>query len=217
MSTRPSLTLEKAEKVLQWPAKEWAGKCFAVASKLVECKLVDGVAVYGHFLGSIHPQSMFAGKLLVHHGWVNLTDGGLLDPTRWVFAHCAPFLYWSPTVGDDYDEGGNRWREEHVQPPPPMTDSDKKVFFRRADLPPATQQWLAKTLGGLTGATLFMLSMGQVFWLANLPLTVLGIHAKPLFEVLEKQGKEVAVPIDNFRRVKEGRWPFNATPRKRKP
>ncbi len=96
-------TLEECEKALGEKAEKWGGRCFEVASRIVEAGLVDGVAVYGHWVGDVHPESMFARKSVrlpfVQHGWVQLADGRVLDPTRWEFEHVAPYLF----VGEEPD------------------------------------------------------------------------------------------------------------------
>jgi hypothetical protein len=200
------LTIARAERVMRWPVAEWAGQCYAVASQLVTQGLVQGIAVYGHWRGKVHPKSMFARKrdLPIHHGWVSLPDGGVLDPTRWVFEHKEPYLFWSPVVPPEYDEGGNRFRLETLQPPP-VFDSKDRVgqLLRQKDLPPWTWRWIE---GVLESGPRIELSRAQCFWLANLPLEMLGPHAKPLYEALERRQRQGLVPIDNFRCVKEGRW-----------
>jgi hypothetical protein len=208
---RPGQTVAAVERALGLPAKKWAGSCYAIACQIVEHKLVQGVAVYGHWLGRVHPKSMFAGKLLIHHGWINLTEGGILDPTRWEFEQTAPYIFWSPTVGSEYDEGGNKFRAANIRPPPAFDEpfGREPYQFAEKDMPPATWQWMEQALkADFKKQPPHLLSCGQLFWLANLPLDALGPHAKPLFEAIKKLGSgQAAVPIDNWKRVMEGRWP----------
>lgn len=82
---------------------DWAGKCFEVASKMVDAGLVDGEAVYGHWTGPVSKHSRFSGREgagFVQHGWVLLSDGEtVVDPTRWVFEAVKPYIF----VGEEPD------------------------------------------------------------------------------------------------------------------
>jgi hypothetical protein len=120
-------TLSEVEAVLG-PSKEWSGRCYEIASACVNRGLVEGVAVYGHWRGKIHPESVFAekGRLgFVKHGWVLLEDGTIFDPTQWVFTKKKPFLYHGSST--DYDEGGNLLRKETRRQPPDF-DPEEDIF-----------------------------------------------------------------------------------------
>ena len=52
--TRP--TLREVERALGEPATAWVARCYEIACAIVERKLVDGVAVYGHWTGPIAPR-----------------------------------------------------------------------------------------------------------------------------------------------------------------
>jgi len=95
-STRELPTLEACERALNEPASAWLARCYEISCKIVEAKLVDGDAVYGHWVGNVAPGSHFAGRTstgFVRHGWILLKDGRVLDPTRWVFEDVEPYLY----------------------------------------------------------------------------------------------------------------------------
>ena len=108
-------TIEECEAALGEPAQSWAGRCFEIASRLVEAKLVEGRAVYGLWRGDIHPESIFARRSYTHHGWIVVHDHRrneerVVDPTRWVFEHRRPYLYTGPlpcdcACGDFSDDG----------------------------------------------------------------------------------------------------------------
>jgi hypothetical protein len=123
-----------------------------------------------------------------------------VDPTRWVFEHVSPYLYHSNRVGPEYDEGGNRWREATLRSPPPFSTDDLVIDLRDDELPLRTWGWLEKQLGPFTRQSA-RLSIRQLFWLANLPLSVLGPHAAPLFMTFERHGQKGAVPMDNWRKA----------------
>jgi hypothetical protein len=205
---KPPLTLAQAVKVLGPPAK-WKGQCYRVAAELVASDLLQGTAVYGHWLGAIHRRSMFAGKLVVHHGWVSLTAGGVVDPTRWVFECKKPYLYWSPVTGPEYDEGGNRWREANTKPPPRFSPVERTIELAKQDLSLSTWLWLEQVLGAdYDQQRTTTLSISQVVWLANLPLSMLGPHARSLFAVLaqDRYHLRAIIPLDNYRLVMSTRW-----------
>ncbi len=89
-------TLAQCEKAVGEPASAWVARCYEISFKIVAKGLVDGEAVYGHWLGDIAPGSHFADRKrlgFVSHGWILLKDGRVLDPTRWVFENVAPYLY----------------------------------------------------------------------------------------------------------------------------
>lgn len=91
-------TLKRCEKAIGEPAKDWAGRCYEISYKLVKAGIMPkgAEAVYGHWRGDVHRNSMFANRPLpfVQHGWIYVADEGLvIDPTRWVFEARKPYLY----------------------------------------------------------------------------------------------------------------------------
>lgn len=113
-----------------WAGKSpdlWPGKCTEIADALLRGahaagRLEGARTVFGHYRGFNHPLGFF-GRLahlsFVQHGWVELADGTVLDPTRWVFENVTPYIYQGPAA--DYDEGGNVDRAEQQRPCPPRT------------------------------------------------------------------------------------------------
>lgn len=207
---RPRLpSLRQVERVLG-PARQWAGRCYEVACACVERKLVDGVAVYGHWVGPAHPKSYFGrssrGRLgFVPHGWVMLRDGRVFDPTRWAFTGEDPGLYVG-AAGEEYDEGGNRLREDRLRPPPRFDrDEGGPVFVLGKELLPSPAWFHVEELlredyseddhspGEVT--------LAQLVWLANLPYDFLAPHAREVYGCLEKVGQGALVPVDNRRRA----------------
>lgn len=145
------LTIADVEKAIGIPAKEWHGNCFFIATQIVEKKLVKGRAVYGHYRGPVSPTGWWKhriGQAFLRHGWVELPDGMILDPTRWSFEDKPPYIYLHDCVGHDiicktcdmvpeehgqhedaclmfqpqicdYDAGGEDFRTALMRPPPP--------------------------------------------------------------------------------------------------
>lgn len=96
-------TLEECEEAIGEAAKRWAGRCFEIASKIVEAGLVSrerglgGEAVYGHWIGPVSTRSYFADRRhlgFIQHGWINVeTHGMVIDPTRWAFEGKRPYIF----------------------------------------------------------------------------------------------------------------------------
>lgn len=92
-----NIDIQKVEKAIGIPALEWKGRCFEIASAMVQRKVVEGTAVYGHWVGSIAQSSFFSDKRALgfcNHGWVVLHDElTVVDPTRWVFEDKRPYIF----------------------------------------------------------------------------------------------------------------------------
>jgi len=206
-----TVTLQQVETALKCRAERWAGRCYEISSAIVRAKLVRGVAVYGDYIGTIHPKSMFVRKPIVHHGWVALAGGGVLDPTRWVFESAPPYLYWSSTCGPEYDEGSNVRRAESVTSPPQCHDPEQ--LFRFGDkLPAASWRWLRDTMQlDDSNQPRWTLTENQVLWIGHLPIDMLGPHARHLYQAIDKVGLKAFVPKDNWLRVTSGRWDAQMT------
>jgi hypothetical protein len=218
------ISLKQAEKALGEPAEKWEARCFEIAARLVDKGVVDGIAVYGHYRGPIQKESRFfakSGAGFVQHGWVVLPrGGGIVDPTRWCFEYASPYIFeWTrSSTHPDYDEGGNIFRAE-MRPPVPLFDPLEKYFdFSHKDaMDSKTWNFVEKYLElndycyhetmHDEDLSVGVFSQSQVHWLATAPLQELGEHAKGVYKALKKKGLVGLIPIDNFRRVEEGRWP----------
>ena len=198
-------TLKQIEALLG-PAAEWAGRCYEIAKACVAAGLVDGVAVYGHFIGKVHPRSYFGHRVgvgFVRHGWVKMRDGSIFDPTSWAFTTEKPFLYFGPDDPNVYDEGGNRLRGHSYAPR--FNAKEKRIIFTPKLLPDKAWAHVERLLGvslateraGKSAA----LCLSQCFWLANLPYDTLQPHARTIYLAFEKAGRGALVPIDNYRRA----------------
>ena len=203
--------LSDVEKVLG-PAKKWAGRCYEIACALVRHGFVDGVAVYGHWLGKVEPLSYFAvrgaaGAPFVQHGWIQVRGNSnvIIDPTRWAFTGEDPFIYFGPNRGE-YDEGGNGWRKVMRSPCPDFDPDEDLHEFTQALLPGKAWTHVERMLGSRYLIDIGDLEPGtvtgrQLFWLANAPYEDLEPHAKAIYTAIEKLGEMAAIPIDNYRRA----------------
>jgi hypothetical protein len=182
--------------------KNWRGKCYQISYQCVERKLVKGVAVYGHWLGRVHPDSMFfsGGRMpFCRHGWVILDDGRIFDPTRWVFEAVKPYLYVGPGDAKEYDEGGTQWRLVTSPPIPKYSADEKQVPMR---LPILAWQHVVNLLHLKSKQReTKVLSYSQARWLANADYVALEPFAKRIYDALKKVGHQGLVPIDNWRRA----------------
>ncbi len=175
---------------------------------------LGGEAVYGHWVGPISPRSHFAERRALgftQHGWIHVEAHGMvIDPTRWVFEAKAPYLYveHEPAEGlerckhcqrlheehdffDDecdnfdaelwpYDEGGNRWREAmQLKKPAPKAKPGDKLLKLALDADGAL--FVGLLLGQLDGKRL---TAEQVFYLANLPYSVLAREGLPRLRMI---------------------------------
>jgi hypothetical protein len=179
---------------IEMPITEWPGNCYAVACKVLAAGLLIGRAVYGHYLGPIRPGTMFHGKPIVHHGWIETPDGRIVDPTRWVFMGAAPYIHEATSPCPDYDEGGNVWLLSRQRPAPEHDPGSDSVEMPTAFRP------LASSLLSRQQVQSRLTTM-EAHWLATLSLIALGDRAKPLYEALVALGFAALIPIDNRRKV----------------
>lgn len=206
----PPLTV--CERVLGEKAERWEARCFEIASRFVAKKLVEGVAVYGHWRGPVHPRSRFYAKSqavpFVQHGWVLLPDNRVVDPTRWCFEAVKPYVFYGDNEGE-YDEGGNLWRAAQRGPLPrydALEDVTIEITKEVMDAP--TWSFVEKYLEldyTIAEQPVGELTREQLLYLAHAPPQQLGEHAGAIYEALSKLGEGALVPIDNRRMVERSR------------
>jgi len=196
----PQHNAEHIASRIRQPLNTWPGNCFAIATAIVETGIVHGRAVYGNYYGPIVPASMFHGKPVVRHGWILMDERTVVDPTRWVFEDKVPYIYVGPN-NDDYDEGANRLRSSFRTPPPAFDGSVRSAL--KHPVPEGLQAIFATWLNQ---PTCTVVSINQLFWLANSPLAALGDYAKPTYEFLTRRDLAVFVPTDNYFKVMGHRW-----------
>lgn len=199
------LTLAACEEAIGESAWAWKGRCFEIASKIVDAGLVHGTAVYGHWLGPVSQQSMFYTPWggFVQHGWIVLADDAtVIDPTRWAFEAVPPYLF-KGALGDEYDEGGNQWRALMRGPCPPSNPSRSRKVPTKI-MKARTWRFVRAYLE--LDRTTRVLSIQQLYDLATAPLVDLGAHAFDVFSALKALHLSAFIPIDNARRVLSGRW-----------
>lgn len=187
------------------PPEQWKGNCYCVASKMVQedVLMTECRAIYGHYLGPISSKSYFKfrkGMPFVHHGWIELPNGDIIDPTRWVFEAKEPYIALidrGDDVAEEYDEGGNKWREAFQTPPPKYRKGDKQFPFTLNKFDKLDGRTYVLSLFGDKRMNVKEICLDQIFWLANLSLNVLGIYAESVYNYLVGMGVSAFIPIDN--------------------
>ena len=194
--TNRNLNPETVARAIGVPVERWPGNCHGIALAMLKAKVVTGKDRYGHYHGFIHPDSeRFGGRQFTHHGWIERRTT-IVDPTRWVFECVEPYIYVGPKDDEDYDFGGNRVKEMYMRPAPPFdpTSGNGSTW----ELPDDIEQFAKFILGHDDK----IVSAGQVMWLANLPLNMLGEFAQPVYEfIVDDVGLPGMIPMDNRREI----------------
>ena len=192
------LDAETVADAIQIPLASWTGQCFAVASQMIKVYHLEGVAVFGMFVGKIAKKSHFSDRQhgFTQHGWIRMKSGALIDPTRWAFEAVTPYIFvTTEPEHPDYDEGANTVLELRQK-----FRQSSGLVQKGNDLAvhPALSTIVGKLLGDSprTG-----ISTSEVFAVANTPLNQLGPFAKEVYTWLVQSGYSAAIPIDNRNRV----------------
>jgi len=197
--------INKVAKKIAVPTKEWAGNCYSIADMILKAGYIpDGKLRYGLWLGPVARGTMFQGRKIIHHGWIEYDDTSfgctvIVDPTRWVFEAKKPYIYQAPDFDGYYDRGGNTLlMGTMVGRKPPRNDGSKQQIPVPKDKVGAI---IRQLLGDYEGDTICWKQAGHI---ANQPLQFLGGEEKAIFTWLAKHGQKVLVPIDNWNYVMKG-------------
>jgi len=190
------------ERIIGIPSAEWDGRCYEIALKCLEAGVVVGKARYGQFLGKISEDcGTFAGRPFSQHGWVELPNGMIWDPTRWAFEATKPYIFIGPNNGE-YDIGGNtlkRLAYRNGMRAPKYDQSKKQIDLTLDD---ADWDVVNATLSGNLDACR-RLDVIQLHWVATADPKDLGESAKRIFAAIKAAGERVLIPIDNWQLVME--------------
>jgi len=189
----------------------WKGNCYHVACQIVkeDVLMTECRVVYGHYLGPISSDGFFKDRIgmpFVQHGWIELNNGDVIDPTRWVFENKKPYIALiekDNVVMEEYDEGGNKWKEETTNPPPEYCEDGKTYPFSKKDFDAIDGRTYILGLLGYHGKRkeIKKISLDQIFWLANLSTQTLGIYAITVYDYIHRMGLLAFVPMDNQLKV----------------
>lgn len=189
----PLTSVRLVAEAIGIPVSDWPGRCHEIAMVCHKAGCVPASAKvrYGIWCGPISEESQpFAGRSITHHGWVELADGRIYDPTRWVFEAVEPYIWVGRDEDEWYDMGGNRLREHTMDCSKPPVPGGRELL-----IPTAARKLFAKYLTGdkVKGTA----PVSHLMWLGSLPLHRLGKDAKPIYKALLGMQMGAAIPIDN--------------------
>lgn len=191
------ITYLAAQEAMGWPVEEWKGRCYEVACKMVEMKLVQGVPEYGLYLGPVDPGGYFNyNKPAQRHGWIRLPNGDIIDPTLWVFRGFVPFIALIPHDAEKhqayYDLGGKRFRREVCgdNPPPEHTGKGRQIDNDMMELPDPEYSDVVLLLGEPPW------DIFQIFWLGNRLPDELAPATREIYAGLIRANCVAMIPID---------------------
>jgi hypothetical protein len=179
----------------------WKGACSKVADALQDEMEPGEVAmIRGHWIGPVADGSLFARKPVSGHTWLQMKDGTIVDPTRWVFENVEPYIF----VGSDdenYDEGGQRLREAVRVMRGSAPRWDKAHVQYTFEGPTKVWVWIESQFEDTSPDKAWTLSRWQVAWIANTSPREFWPFAPIIYHWLEKVGMKTYVPIDLWRMV----------------
>lgn len=190
------------EKTIKIPVEKWRGQCFGIADLMLKHKLIEGKLRYGHWTGPVAKGSRFEKYPdgLSHHGWIELPDGMIVDPTRFDFEQKPPYIYVGKN--DYYDAGGNKLLLATMQPPPKFDVNEKQIFLTVKDK--SAIRLIENLLDReVNKDSLVIITIKQALWLANLPIQILDKADKPIYEALIQANLGAFIPYDNRKLVLE--------------
>ena len=190
--TPQNISIEDLEEETGLSVDEWHGKCTLISNAAARL-IGDGChAVYGHYIGDVDPFGFWgerAGNGFIQHGWVLLDNGLVLDPTRWSFEGVEPYIFLGSS--EDYDEGGNVWRQKMAKACP--QDPGKELPFEMSEEEKIFVRIFVDTP---------QVGMNHLFWMANLPYDEIGDRVGELYSFLDSHDLRGLVPFDNFERAR---------------
>jgi hypothetical protein len=184
--------LQDISKKINIPLSEWAGNCHYIATAFVKHQIVEGMVRYGHYLGPIDKNSIFAENIplgFTRHGWIEKQDSTIIDPTRYAFENVEPYVYHGLN-NKYYDIGGNIHRTNNLGSAPMFNPANRQIDF----IFPLETLAFVKSLfpGGK------ILDKTQAFYLGNLSPGFLGRHAYNIYMAFKEKKQDAFIPIDNW-------------------
>lgn len=191
--------LKGIAKKIKFPISDWPGNCYAVACAFVNYGIIKGTPRYGHYLGTIHTKSMFynkSGAGFVRHGWIELPNKCIVDPTRFVFENKKPYIYFGKN--DYYDVGGSSMKDmmRASTPVPAFNENDKLVEFNLSKKPLHVLHIICKEQREGNKFT-----VNQLFWISNANPIEFGKYAKAIYTQIRILNHDAFIPIDYWKLV----------------
>lgn len=185
------------------PVSAWPLNCYGVSKAIYdsgllrpfEAELGHAILCYGVYSGPVAENSPFSGKAVCRHGWIEFESGVVIDPTRWVFTGTEPSI--AVTDIDNYDLAARRLRAAVFgdRPAPTVGDGEATLPWDVND--DEITEAVNEMFGAASRLAERQISKPQIIWLANLPLDILGDHAKAIYSFIGRAGFPGAIPIDN--------------------
>lgn len=215
------ITIDWVAEEIDTPVTDWPSNCFAIASKIYNAGLVKpGVLRYGFYHGYVSPDSIFAGRPMSRHGWIECPNGLIYDPTRWVFEAVEPYIFFRrPDDGNEYDTGMIRMKAamRASQTPPEYSPDEKQVQLVGVwDCQQNTAEIITHVLEEKPMIIMdreWTITMDQAFWLSGLPPNVFPIeNMKELYLIMEKSKLKMLISVDYWAMVMGGVRSINLLP-----
>ena len=168
---------------------DWIGNCSGVVRRFLRVYPIEG-AIEARGLWT-KPYDWGEGERpFTQHSWIILSDGRVVDPTRWVFEGAAPYIYVGES--DHYDYGANMLHAQMGQykPTPPNTEGGVTVNDEDAEM--------LRSYGVVCAGN--RLHNDDIFWLSR-KAPVASNWA--LYEFFGRVGRKAVIPIDNWRLLME--------------
>ena len=191
------MNVADVERLIGVPTEDWEGNCFGIATRMVECGLVEGKVCYGMWLGPIVPGTVFADRPFTHHAWIETWDKKIVDPTRWVFEGRQPYIHEGPNNDPLYDLGSGTFRERlnlPTQPWPAWNPEEKRQDVLQ--LSDAALTLLYSLSGAPPNPEPRTFTIDQLFWIANKSPQHYGDCAEEIYQSLIDVGQTQLIPID---------------------
>lgn len=189
------VTVKECEDAIGIPAADWAKHCHQIANAILRAGLVEGKSRYGLYFGPIAETSPFSGRTMARHGWIELSDHAIFDPTRWVFEDVDPYIFVCSEDDErieEYDIGASSIRISTNSAPP--SHSGKLMNDVQLKFPDVVEPLLKRIFARTDPCKM------QCFWLANQSPDSLGVLAEPVYQTFVDADLGALVPID-FRHV----------------
>lgn len=176
-------------------AQQMTGNCSGASQALKSLLVEDGKIIktvrdiYGIFNG-FNIQTGSVGYF--RHAWLLINETYIVDPTRWVFDGRQPkvFICSRDTNHIMYDEAMIKFRSL-IKREYPIEGTGKITICNWSD----DVKILLKTLS-LSNQDFNKMSSNQIFWLANLPVNVLGELKFEIYDKLISESFKMFIPID---------------------
>jgi len=189
---KPVTSIAVIEKAIGIKADRWVSRCHEIAGCILRKNLVPSKSrlCYGNWMGAFEEGSPFHGRAFTHHGWIELPDGRVYDPTRWVFEQVKPYIYVG--ANDHYDDCAEELRAA-LHPSGMPEPQGKTVEF-----PVCSVRTLRRFLPVVRKNHVHL---NQIFWLANQPLAHFRGHERAVFKALVRATLGTLIPFDQRRKV----------------